>query len=758
MYSRILMIAACVAMLNASAQDMPKGPAQNAPKGPVPFDKFHTKEIKTISGAFPVYQRGKNYFLEIPAQSLNKDILVMGYVRRGASAIAKSSGIIRFSRGINDHLDVTRPIFSEGASGNVNGDMGPVIKKSTREPVNYGYRIEALGSKKNSYIIDITRQITEAGDWFSFEGLSYLSHPDPQRSFVQRISPEDNGVRFIVERSQTDYMGSTGGPKKAHNASYEVELLFTELSGDKMPRKIAEGETGFETFSFTDYGRVAYAARKTEFIRKWNIHPAGKKAKAHRLKVVIDPLTPAFYRSYIKEGILAWNEAFHAAGYRDVLEVSIGNDLELAPGKVVVYWGNAHTNILTATVDNPETGEIITARMNLTEGIKDDLMLKYLVQCGAVDDRIVKNIKDRHIAGAIIRWKVMRGMGEVLGLRENLGGSARYSPEQLRNAAALKTNGMSASIIDDLEFNYLAQPGDQVPAEALIPRIGVDDIAAIQWAYGPENTKKMYEWLPESKDDPFARHADLSADLTEAAILGIKNLESIYPKLAEISTQLDGTENLFNAGGSLYGAVQREYSKYVNDVLSQIGGVSERRSGPVFVPAAQQRKAMAFLSTYVFSGVPAWMNIRVTPDGHIFDADEWIVRLRENVLNRLMSMEVLGALAQQETIAGKEALHPEALFAFIDKAVFKSFDKNLALTPAERSTQLNFVYNLSQTAFKSNISSGLSDANTLLHYYLTSIVKKITALGREHTDLLTRENYRLMQMKAEKEFFSKIKV
>ncbi len=48
----------------------------------------------------------------------------------------------------------------------------------------------------------------------------------------------------------------------------------------------------------------------------------------------------------------------------------------------MVNWGNAYMKVLTATVDDPETGEIITARINLTNGLLDEWMLKYLVQCG----------------------------------------------------------------------------------------------------------------------------------------------------------------------------------------------------------------------------------------------------------------------------------------------------------------------------------------------------------------------------------------
>ncbi len=89
-----------------------------------------------------------------------------------------------------------------------------------------------------------------------------------------------DGVRFLVERSQTDYLArSSAGPKNANYFSYEVELMISLLPAEKMTRKFAEEETGFQTYSFIDYGKAAYTARKTLFVRKWNIRPGSKKQK-----------------------------------------------------------------------------------------------------------------------------------------------------------------------------------------------------------------------------------------------------------------------------------------------------------------------------------------------------------------------------------------------------------------------------------------------------------------------------------------------
>ncbi|MVT10344.1 DUF5117 and DUF5118 domain-containing protein [Chitinophaga tropicalis] len=744
--------------------------AQLSSKEPLSFDQFNKDGIKKIDGDYPVYLKHDKYYLEIPVSGLSRDVLVMGYVRKGySSAIAKSAGIIRFSKGLNNHLDATRVRFSEAASGDVNGDMEAVIKKSNLAPVNYSYRIEALGKNRDSYIIDITRQITDNGDWFSFPDMPSLSRPDPERSLVRSVQPADNAVRFLVERSQTDFNKEFVSGRNMDNAStYELELLFQQLPQERMPRKLAEETTAFETFSYMDYGKVAYTARKVTFVRKWDIRPSGtgKRRKdslvtpERMISVAIDPNTPDFFRRYIEEGILAWNEAFHAAGYTDVLRiVHAGDALRLKPGSILVNWGNAFMKTTVATVEHPETGEIITARINITEGVAEELMTKYLVQCGAVDNRITENIKNPEVQAAILRWQMTKAMGEALGLRPDLSGSMAYSPAQLRNVSWLKSNSFATSIMDDLEFNYLVQPGDSIPVEYLQPHIGVADVASIKWAYG--RTPAPRPFIEENKQDPITQHFDLSSNKIEASSLGIRNIERVFGRLDTISKQLDGTEDLYSSNGSLYGAAIKAYEKYVMDVLPLIGGVSRRTESTgetvAFTDAETQRKVLEFLSRYVFSGVPAWMKVNGAPRGRVIDIEDAFVHMQVKVLKELTDLQRLSALVRQETAVGKTAFTVKELFAFVDREVFQSFRSDLVLTSAQRTMQANFIYELSQSAFKANISGGLNDANILLHYYLTSTVTKLEQLGNTHADILTRENYRLMKMKADREFFNKIK-
>lgn len=707
--------------------------AQN--KSPQSYKAFYKEGMKKIDGDYTVYQKDNHYYLEIPDNALGKDVLVMGYIKKGYSAaVSKSSGIIRFSKGINNSLNVVRIRFSEGASGDINGDMEQVLKASGLQPVNYGYPVVATGRKEHSYIIDISRQLLEGGDWFPFPDITFLSHPDPERSVVEDIQTTEKSVRFTVERSQTDYNKDflTGRDMDLAN-TYEVELLLQQLPDEKMPRKLAEKESPFETFTFMDYGRAAYTARKTSFIHKRNIN--------NKIGVALDPNIPGFFRKYIEKGVLAWNEAFGD----DVLKIV--KDQALSPGRILINWGNTNTAPKIATVEHPETGEILAARINVTEAVTSQLMLRYLVQCGMTDPRIVKDIRNAEVQGEIMQWLITKAVGEALGLRANLSGSYAYTTTQLRNPAWMKTHRFSASIMDDLEFNYVVQPEDGIPAGALMPGIGEADIAAIRWAYG---NGPMPVFLPEDSLSPVTQHYDLASDKIMAATLAIKNLQRIFPLLDTISTQLDGTEDLFYSNGSLYGAALVSYEKYCMDVAALIGGVSRKPAGigmeKVKTDAATEKQALAFLQQYAFSGPADWIKVNGTPQGRIVRVQEAFIHMQMNILKSLLDVRKLDEVADVNE-----------LFGFIDRNVFYAFNKDQVLTTQDRNLQLTFVYYLSQATYKANISSGLNDANTLLHFYFTETMKKVDELANTHPDMLSRENFRLMKMKAAREFFNKIK-
>ena len=68
----------------------------------------------------------------------------------------------------------------------------------------------------------------------------------------------------------------------------------------------------------------------------------------------------------------------------------------------------------------------------------------------------------------VLTAKVMQRMAAALGLAPNLTGSMAYSPEQLRDPSYTQKYGFTASVTDDVLFNYAARPGDRERGVATI--------------------------------------------------------------------------------------------------------------------------------------------------------------------------------------------------------------------------------------------------------------------------------------------------
>ena len=85
--------------------------------------------------------------------------------------------------------------------------------------------------------------------------------------------------------------------------------------------------------------------------------------------------------------------------------------------------------------------------------------------------------------GEILRSKVIRAVGSVLGLKENLAGSAAYTAEQVKSVAWLKQHGYTGSIMIITRIIMLFKSQTRWRSRELMPRIGDYDCLAIEWGY-----------------------------------------------------------------------------------------------------------------------------------------------------------------------------------------------------------------------------------------------------------------------------------
>ncbi|WAC41047.1 zinc-dependent metalloprotease [Pedobacter sp. SL55] len=748
---------------------------QAKPSVPLTFDKFFKDKMNEVKGHFPVYQLDDKYYLQIGAQQLNKDILVAGDIRYGSANISKSSGVLKFTKGPGESLYVTRSNYSEQAIDNA--PMANLLSGSTLEPISFTFKIEALGKDTGSYIIDITKQLIDGGELFSFKNYSQIANPDPSRSAVESVVAISNGVAFNVYRSQNNSGRDYNGKAIEQASTFQMGLVLQELSATPMPIQLSDRRIGFETRSFTDFGLAGYAAKKVNIIKKWYLQVKPEDAVKYKngslvepqrpIVVYLHPSIPKFLMNAVKDGVLAWNKCFETAGFKNAIKVILPENSTqqlMEEGTVLIAWGGVANKPAVETVEDPRTGEIKTAKITLSDFVIDDLLQKYFVQVGANDIRIQKDAYSPAVRSDILKFKVSQGMAQVLGMLPNYAGSAAYSVPQVSNPQWVMQHGFTSSITDDLEFNYLMVPTKNFNSKLLIPSIGAYDHFAINWAYRqfqndqakPNFLKDgkidpVYFYAAEDKSNPLSQAKDLSSQNIEAAQKGINGLIAFYPKLDGIAAKMD--DDTWDTYMLLAANFIMSYDQYVTSVLPNIGGrqrftvMKGYNTVPLmYTPKARQQATFDFLYQNVLKGVPAWTrNDRAQfTDGS--NTETLVTKTAVKVVNALINADLIKNLLEAENSGQKDVFGTKDLFQNIDRYVFQNFDPKIALTGYQRNVQSTLIRSLQALVAKNKIGAGLSDISVVLNTYTTALNERIGQMAKSHTDVLTREHFQLMKM------------
>lgn len=474
-----------------------KGVGQNTVEQPLAFEKFFHGKMEKISGVLPVYRDSAKVYIEIPERLLGRELEIRAQVNKGFDMVARpleSMGVVYLQK-VEDHsIYIQRRLFSERVADK-NNELYKALCKSNKQPVDIIYPVVAYSADEKGYIIDITDMLKTGDDWFKVTA-SQIREQDASRARILGVHEFSDGVSFTIHRmcgfSPERLLDNVIPPRGF--LALEIGCVVTLLPEREMRERFADRRFGYQVISFLDYSQNPYRAESDSIIRKWNLgvteNDRGEYRKgklvdpAHPVVFYIDTCCPAEFVPYIKEGVLAWNAAFEKAGFKNALRVKMADSKTvLEEQRAVIAYDLHEAGIRTGYTFHPKTGEILSCRVNIGHGFLPKELWRYVLECGTVDDRIRKEFFHPDVVGEILRSKVIRAVGSVLGLKENLAGSAAYTAEQVKSVAWLKQHGYTGSIMDNNPYNYAVQKSDKVAARELMPRIGDYDCLAIEWGY-----------------------------------------------------------------------------------------------------------------------------------------------------------------------------------------------------------------------------------------------------------------------------------
>ena len=261
------------------------------------------------------------------------------------------------------------------------------------------------------------------------------------------------------------------------------------------------------------------------------------------------------FRDYIKEGILAWNEAFLRAGIKNAIEVKIQpDDAKWDAGDIrynVLRWTSSPNPPFGGygpSMTNPRTGEIIGADimlefvhftnrvfynklvgdaktyMSLEEDneihnhkghdvfycsmghlMHENLLFgKALLEIDGASDYDLDRIEKEGLKSLI-----MHEVGHTLGLNHNMKASQIYSPSELYDAEFIEGKALTGSVMDYAGINLT--PDRSMQGQFYDMALGPYDIWAVQYGYTPFNSDAEMNDLLSRSTEPeliFGNDAD----------------------------------------------------------------------------------------------------------------------------------------------------------------------------------------------------------------------------------------------------------
>lgn len=701
---------------------------------------FKDKKVETARGKFvTLHKIDGSVYLELPTKYLGKELMMGAKVTSttdpdylAVGSMNSAPIVFRFEK--QDSVIVMKAPNSIVYRRDASPELQKALELNYRDQSVESFTPEAYKADSSAVVLKINSLVTESSPFFeivpSQQGpFKITSSRNSNLTFVKGLTAFDTNASVRVEMNFSVNASLMGVLTVAKDMPLTAEVTYTILpveASNAIPR-FADARVGYQTtrkVSFPDYldqSEPVYLAHR------WQLVPKDKKAYAKgqltepekKIVFYLDSAFPASWQRPIREGVLRWNKAFEAAGFRNAIEVRDfpKNDKQFDPDNLeyscIRYIPNSQETIAASNWTDPRTGEIFSGNLTIYNNVEALMHKQRFIGTAAVDPQVRSSRLPQPLFEESLSQLVTQEMGSVLGLLHNYAASASYTTDQLRSAKFTKESGLTPSILDGVTYNYLAQPSDK-GVRLINDQLGVYDLFAIDWGYRyfdlkgdpaaeakellsrvDKRAREPYlRYAPEQRYavDPTVRTEDLGNDPIKTAELTMKNLAFIQSNLSKwITNDPDSRKKK-----SLYLAIVQGYYLQLKNAMSLVGGVvcQESRlstSLPRYqvVPKAKQREAFQWLLRQAkdfqgkadrnferkgFIDVSYYDQLLEFLVKDIYDLRSRII-IASQVDSKTYSLgEYFDDLYQAtfaSTIAGKSPNHMERLMqiAFIDKSI-----------------------------------------------------------------------------------------
>jgi hypothetical protein len=728
-----------------------------------PYSEVIPAKAVTSNGLFSVHNVDDKYYFEIPDSLLNREFLFTTRLVKVPTGSPMFGGelvnsiIVAFEKAAEDKLYLR--VVTNVAISDSSDAIARAVRNSNIDPIVMVIDVKAKGKNGNSSLIDVTDFVLKDNNITGFDPAAkkamFLGGAAADRSFI--LSANSFSQNIEIKTVKTFSLGAAPKPTEgnadaaaapastASNVTMELSNSVMLLPKHQMSARHADPRVGYYSENYKVFSDAQQKVEEKTFIVRQRLEPKPEDMELYKrgelvepkepIVYYVDPATPKQWRPYIIAGINDWNEAFKAAGFKNAIigkewpENDSTMSLEDARCKLVRYFPSNNPIAYSPRIYDPRSGEILQTYIGWSHSKLKSLAEWYFVQASAVDPRARTMTFSTELMGALIRADISRQVGYSLGLKTNLIGSNAYPVEKLRDKNFVEANGFSASIMDNIHYNYVAQPGDKISAKGLVPKIGEYDKWAIKYGYtytGNEDfdqeKKTVLGWInkmqatnpklkfsadgdvnPNDPADPRSLSEDLSDNPVKAGEYALKNMKIVMANLLSWTRE---DMDMYDNTARMYDNVMDWWLMIMRHTFSQLGGVRQdvktvEQPGDVYTPVSKeaQKQAMAFLQKEVFQ-TPKWLlDQNVLNKINKPAKREKLQRFQVEALYQLMTPVRMYRMNAEEMRYGKQNMYSlDEMLTDIENSLWSELRSAQPIITAERRTlQKSWIENMNHT-------------------------------------------------------------
>jgi len=501
------------------------------------------KEHKSVSGFSRLFQDDEDFYLEIPDSLIGRRVMLSSMIT------GSSSPSIPFGQELSKN-----PVFEIAKTDSLilfySVDTPPSKSRSTKA-IAYAFAKEykisnsAIVKITNMFdpweedVIDLTGLTVEEGAIYNasleygktlfngFEG--FKSSVCISREITYSLSLADKTTGLDIEDTPSLSLG--------------IQTSLTLLPESSIELRKADPRIGVRTVSIKSIPDDDLI-KDIKYASRWNL------SRVDSIEIAIDSRFPKVWQKAISDGILEWNKAFEAIGLPDVIKTSVKDISDIKdPLCSSVRLGEDYDTELAARVlSDKTTGEILSANIMVPGNYLTGIRKATCLTISDIDERFKGYFLSDEAVYDVIKAQIMSIFCHCLGLQRNFAGSYAYTPEQLSNPSFVKEHGITASVSDDVLFNWFATD----PSFLIQSSLGAYDYFAIEWLYKQfdkdVDTNVELKKLVDSKDgqkeyffsssqtyksDPRAIQGDLSSDAIKSFDKAVEHLKNAIRSCSE---------------------------------------------------------------------------------------------------------------------------------------------------------------------------------------------------------------------------------